>query len=226
MTQEWPKRADAWAPRWVAARLNEVEQIRSCEPIGGPSVRVDRTGHLASVHIACIAVDDVDRDETLAVIREADEVCFIVNVTSGAKITGEAIQTAQREGIAIGGMADVMRALRQKDPSTYEDRSWDFVEKGLNQNDAVSHFEVLSIGCYRIYRHRYEPVDVAIIDDYEVTAESVRNAINKFGDIDGVVSSNPSARPIASMAKKAASSAGTRVYLWKQFYGLLNRSWI
>lgn len=225
MTQEWTQREDAWAPGWVAARLSEVEQVESCKPVGGPNVRVERTGTLPTVHIACIAVDDVGRDVTQAVIEAAEEVCFIVNVTSGARITGEAIETARREGIAIGGMADVMRALRQNDPSMHEDRSWDFVENGLAQHDAVSHFEILSRGCYRIHRYRHETVDVAVIDDYEVTAESVRNAIGKFGDIDAVVSSNPSAQPIADTAKRAASSAGTRVYLWREFYGLLNRSW-
>ena len=225
MTQEWSSRADTWAPEWVARRLNNIDIIKRCEPTSGPSLRIDRTDNLGSVDIACIAVDDFTQDETRAIIRVVDEVCFIVNVTSGARITGAAIQIAESKGTAIGGLTDVMRALRQKDPSAYKDRHWAFVEQGFIQHTAVSHFEILWKGCYRIFRQRHEPVDVAIINDYEVTAQSVRSAINKFENVDAVVNSNPYAQPIAEPAKTVASSSGTRVYSWKEFYGMLHRPW-
>lgn len=216
-------RSDDWAPGWVAQRLVELDQVERCSEIGGPVLEVVRTKGLPDINVACISVDVLDSDVALTVLAESADVKFVLNVPANARITGEAIGILATRGVAVGGVGDAMRALREPDPGSYQHKDWQFVERGLAQHTAIESFTLLDRGRYRVERRDRDPITVAVINDYEVTADSVRQVIEKYPALDLIVTSNPNALQISDQAKTAASAAGVSVALWRDFYGSLRQ---
>jgi hypothetical protein len=63
-----------------------------------------------------------------------------------------------------------------------------------------------------------------VLDDYEVSSDVVRSAIEKFGSADAILCANPNAT-ITDAGHLAASAVDGRIWKWKEFYGELNRRW-
>jgi hypothetical protein len=82
-------------------------------------------------------------------------------------------------------------------------------------------FERIDDSRYKLTRGDL-PTIIAYIDrDYEITADKVRRAVDKYGVFDVYVTSNPNATSVSPEAIAAAKQSGRRVFLWRQFLGAL-----
>ena len=176
--------------------------------------------------VGCVSVERFEADTVEEFAAEDPTLQFIVNAKADALFTGEALDAADEKGIAVGGMGDLMRALRDEpNPADYVNPDTMFIERGLVQHSCVQRVERLARGCYRLNTHSEDQIEISVGHQYEMTAEDVRQAIHQHSSVAAVVTANPNAQPISPTAIAAGSSAGVEVLRWKEFYGRLNKQW-
>ena len=69
-----------------------------------------------------------------------------------------------------------------------------------------------------------DPVVVLVLNDYELTADHVRSGIERYGEFQAIVCSNPNSR-VTTAASLAADESHIRIFNWKEFFQQLNREW-
>jgi hypothetical protein len=210
--------------QWVAARLDENDGSRTTTVYDEMLISLERP-NLGSTKIACVRVDVLDECVVRSAIAKYPNVKFIVNVKQGARVAGDAYKLAEGRGISFGGIGDLMRALHEPDMADYIPPETRYRERIFEQHHKIMNFERLDDSRYRIFRYDFPPIVVYISLDYEVTADQIRTAIDKYGDFDAFVTSNPNATSISPEAVTAAMQSGRKVFLWPQFMGAINRSW-
>jgi hypothetical protein len=65
---------------------------------------------------------------------------------------------------------------------------------------------------------------VLVLNDYELTAEHVRNGIERYGQFQAIARSNPNSR-VTNAAATAADEAGIQIFSWSELFGQLKREW-
>lgn len=213
---------DGWTGRWVADKILEHEEVIGAELVDNRMVRVTRKKY-PDVVIATTAVELFDVETLRNVVTDLSAVDFVVNVTSDHYITGEAIKLASVYHTPIGGMGDLFRALREPDVSSYVNPEIRFIERALRQHNRVTGFERLWDRKYRIDRFRLPSVDVVFLNDYELTADHIRKAWDRYGPFSMVVKTNPNGEA-TTIAQQVADELGCKIYdKWRDFLGALNR---
>ena len=61
-----------------------------------------------------------------------------------------------------------------------------------------------------------------LLNEYDLTADNVRNARDRYGGFSDILMTNPNGRA-TSAAEQAAESMGAQIYKWGEFLGRLNR---
>lgn len=75
---------------------------------------------------------------------------------------------------------------------------------------------------YMVRRSGLNDVVVVLANAYELTADHVRTARDRYGQFTDILITNPNGEPTSS-AIQAAKSMGSRVSKWGAFLGRLNR---
>lgn len=212
---------------WVAGHLKEGredEGILSITVVDETLIVVDRRNK-SPVQVACVSFDPLDAFHLRSVISRFPEVEFVLNLPRGARSAGAAYVFAAEHGIAFGGMGDAREALRQDNLGQYLHRETRYIERILRQHSRVSSFERLDDSRYRLDRNDLSSIVVYTENEYEVTAESVRLAIDRYGEFDAFVTTNPSAVEISPQAVTAAQDSGRRIFLWREFMAAIHKPW-
>jgi hypothetical protein len=209
---------------WIAKKLEDSPEVQEVTVNGNGTLTINRRTH-STAYVAYLSVPVFDG----SAVRNAHQVHptarFIMNLPGSAITKIDAFREAKKIGVAIGGLGDLMGAMSESDPANYVAREIKYIEKILRQHDRVSTFDRIDLTKYRISRRGLPDVTVCVGLDYEVTAEAIRDAIDKYGDFDAYVTSNPNARAVSPQAIAASRSAGRKVFLWREFMAALGRSW-
>lgn len=215
-------RQDDWTGRWVANKILEHDNVIGAELLDNRMVRITRKKY-PDVVIATTAVERFDDVTLRKVVTDPSAVNFVVNMTRDHYITGEAIKLASAYHTPIGGMSDLFRALNEPDVSSYVNPEIIFIERSLRQHNRVTEFERLWDRKYRIDRLGLPSVDVVFLNDYELTADHIRKAWDRYGPFSMVVKTNPNGKATTT-AHQVADELGCKIYEeWRNFLGALNR---
>ena len=215
------ERDGGWTGEWVARALREHSAVKDVQLVEPQVLRVDRKEH-SSFAVATLGlprVNDSDVDQALA---GPSDVEFLVNVPRESFWTGEAIKAAIRHKVGFGGLRDLMSATADEHPRLYQNKEFAFVERGLRQHTRVSSFDRLNDRQYLIKRHGRGDLTIVLLNEYELTAEHVRAARDRYGAFDLVVKTNPNGG-VSSAAERAASSMGASIHKWGDFLARLNK---
>ena len=117
-------------------------------------------------------------------------------------------------------MGDLTRASRLDDVSTYRFKNYQFIENILTQHQAVSKITRLYDRVYLVSRCNMPDLTLVLIDAYEMSAEHLRNAYNRYGQFDVAYKTN-SYGGITTAATEAANSLGVGAYMLKQLIARL-----
>lgn len=101
-------------------------------------------------------------------------------------------------------------------------KEYGFVERGLQQHTEVTNLIRLYDRKYVVKRRRHNDVAVVLLNEYDLTADHVRTARERYGEFSDVLMTNPNGRA-SSAAELAAESMGAIIFKWGQFLGRLNR---
>ncbi len=103
----------------------------------------------------------------------------------------------------------------------FQPKETEFVERGLSQHDRISSFERVHDRLYRISRSSLPDLIVAMLNEYELTADHLRTARDRYGQFSVAVITNPNGGATSS-AEEAAQAMGVEILKWGPFFGRLN----
>ena len=154
---------------------------------------------------------------------DIQKVDFILNIKKDAYINGKLMQLMESADFSIGSLGDLYSALGSGNLSSYVSKEMQFVIRGLAQHNKVKCIYRLDNRRFEIERKLLPDVTILVLNDYDLTAESVRDGIDKYGDFDSILTSNPNCRRSGN-AERAAENSGRKIMSWGELMGNLNKN--
>jgi hypothetical protein len=216
------QRDDTWTGQFVKNGLKKHNSVESVELLGPKLIRIHRKTH-DSVVVATTAVERLDAAAFRAAINGAAlHPDYVVNIPAESIVLGDAIQLAREHGVGVGQFKDLMGALGSSDVSGHLSSDLRYVEENLPQHERVTSIEPLADRHYRIERDGLPPVQVVFIHEYDLTVDHVRMAKQRYRSFSAIVITNPNGHATGE-AERLAATMNCRIYVWKTFYGALNK---
>jgi len=206
---------------WVAGNLKTADQVSKVEMLSDQVLRVSRSKYdpfvAGIVSTKCVRYDDVG-----PLVESVFGVEIIANVPKESYWTGGALKLAHDNDIATGAYGDLLRVINLQDVRAFQPRETQFVERGLRQHDCISSFERVHDRLYRISRNGLPDLTVAMLNEYELTADRLRTARDRYGHFSLVVITDPNGGATNS-AEEAAQIMGVEILKWGPFLGRVNK---
>lgn len=216
------RRTQAETTNWVAENLRTAGRVTQVDVLDDGVLRVEReefgpfvAGIVSRTAVALADIKDL--------VGSKHDVEIIVNVPKESFWYGSALDLAELNNIATGQYGDLLRAIGEEDVRELIAKDRIFVERSLRQHSRVSGFERSFDKVYVLSRTGLSKLTAAMINEYELTAEHLRTARDRYGEFDVAVCTNPNGT-ITSSAHKAADSMGVDVLKWGGFLGRINRA--
>jgi hypothetical protein len=206
---------------WVAGNLRQDNRVSNVELLSEQVLRVSRDNYdpfvAGIVSAACVKTDTIN-----SLVKPELGVEIIANVPKESYWTGGALKLAHENCIATGGYADLFRVIDVQIVRFFQPKETEFVERGLRQHDRISSFERMHDRLYLIKRRDLPNLTVAMLNEYELTADHLRTARDRYGQFSVAVITNPNGSSTSS-ADEAAQSMGAEIHDWQSFFGRLNK---
>ncbi|CAJ1853169.1 hypothetical protein [Aeromonas jandaei] len=206
---------------WCIEKLNNHDKVEHVEEIDANLLKI--TNHRGDEFIVFTKSEDRSTLDSVAGI-DVERLDFFLNIKKDAYIDGQLLALASRAQFAVGGLSDIYSALNNRNISDYISAEISFIIRGLEQHNRVTSVDRLDNRRFRIQRAGLNSVIVLALNDYDFSAESVRSGIDKYGEFDAILTSNPNCRRTGN-CEMAAASAGVRILSWRELLGQLNRVW-
>jgi hypothetical protein len=211
---------DNWSGPWIAKRVLEHDKVASANLVEGNIIFIDRHD-LSPCVVATMSEAVVTEDAVRRAIGDRDDIDFVVNIPKDGVLQGDALQVAKDSNFALGGVGDLLRALTMEDVSEYYHPTIGFIERGLRQHDRVADFTRVADLCYVIHRTQGRDLRAVFLYEYDLTADHIRVARDRYGRFDLVVKTNPNGS-VTEAAIEVAKELGCRVFMWGEFLGAIN----
>jgi hypothetical protein len=176
----------------------------------------------APVIVGTAAAERLDASTLISLLQFEEPIHFVVNVPRESYIAGDAIALSERKSVPVGSLGDLMRAVSLPDVRKYVDKETEFITRGLRQHTRISDYHRSADRAYEISRHELPKISVVFLNEYEMTADHVRTARDRYGPFRLLVITNPNGRATTS-AEGVAGSLGIEIHRWRSFLGRLNR---
>ena len=196
-----------------------MSEVQNVEILGAHTIRVTRKQY--SPFIAGIVSTDKVMLKTIApILVDSLEVEFLANIPKDSFWSGEAISALP--GIAFGGLGDLMAAVSIEDVRQYVNSEYRFIEQGLRQHSRVERFVREADRLYLVFRNGLPEIRIIALNEYELTAEHLRTARDRYGNFDAVLVSNPNGEPTVA-AKTVADGWNVGIFKWGALFSRLNK---
>ena len=206
--------------QFVAEALSGHNDVSRAEPLDDRVVEVHRKREPSFI-VGVVSAALIVR-ATIGELADDNRIEFICNIPREAAWTGEAIGLVHQRRIAFGGIGDLFAATGRKSPVRDFVRSeFEFIERIFDQHSAVAQVERVYDRVYRLHRLALPPVTVALIKEYDLTADHIRAAWKRYGPFTDVLANNPNCRCTAE-AYEAAKQLKAKLLPLRQFMGRLN----
>lgn len=206
---------------WVAAGLRKAVGVSMVEVLSDQVLRVSRTEDGPFV-AGIVSARCVEADTVRALVEFNLGVEIIANVPKESYWTGGALKLAQANNIATGAYGDLLRVIDLPEVRAFQPKETEFVERGLRQHDRISNFERVHDRLYCITRNALPDLTVAMLNEYELTADHLRTARDRYGQFSVAVITNPNGQATSS-AQEVAQAMGVEILNWGPFFGRLNK---
>lgn len=215
------KHTPAETSEWVARNLRQANGVSKVEVLSDQVLRVSRSKYDPFV-AGIVSAKCVEADTVRTLVKSKLGVEIIANVPKKSYWTGGALRLAYDNNIATGAYGDLLRVIDLQDVRAFQPKETEFVERGLRQHNRISSFERMHDRLYRISRDGLPDLRVAMLNEYELTADHLRTARDRYGQFSVAVITNPSGKATSS-AEEAAQTMGVEILMWGPFFGRLNK---
>ncbi|EOU9559386.1 TPA: hypothetical protein M3A60_001399 [Cronobacter sakazakii] len=194
---------------WMVGKLQESKAFEKIEVAdNGTLVVITTEGE--SYSIGAVNTGRITCPE-LNEYLEGKEIDFL-SVKGGVEfISGDAMKLLEQKEIGVDSFGHIASSLRTNNPLEHIDKENFFINRVFKQHSHVSSVERETNKKYRIKRRGMADLVIVAVNDYDMTAGSVRDAIGLHGNCDIVFASNPNGR-LTTPAKEAADSIGVELY--------------
>ncbi len=210
---------------WMVSKLGDKKEnhdILSAKKLSEDLLEVQTTNG----KIVVVGVVEGENIEA----SDIEQVCVVaikkpnIIISKAASIwNGSAIDYVRQKNIGWGGKGEISQSFDTLDYKSIQKREYQFVEVGLKRHTLVDHLERLFDRVFKIFRTRgLKPLIIVLVNSYELSAEEVRNATNKYGKFDIILKTNPNGSPTTN-AYLAAKEVGADIFLWSELLSRLNR---
>ena len=206
---------------WITKQLAGHEEVVTVEPKGELFINIQRKTY-APFTSAILNKDRVNRSAIESVFDHGDQVQFVANVPQDGVWMGEAIEIARARNVGWGGFGDLMRAINSDSVEGFQKKEYSFAERGIRQHDRVECYKRIFDRVFLLFRKGLPELKVALVYEYELTAEHVRAARDKYGDFSVIVKTNPNGN-ITGSAQEVGKGLGVDILKWGEFLGRINR---
>lgn len=213
-------RPDTWTAKWASDKLIAHDKIVAARVCGPNHIALSVKGIGRDVQIATLSTGVV-RYADLHRLSEGYDIEFAMNIQKDVVIEGRALRFAQENAFGVGGIADLYVAANDTEFRDYLPKETCFILLGLRQHSAVTNVVRENNRMYRVQRISGSDVLILALNEYDVTAETVRNGVDRFGVCDVILTSNPNAG-VSQESLAAADSIGIRILAWGDLLGALN----
>lgn len=209
---------------WIAGKLKNNDRINEVRPLGSGLLELVRKDGPAFVAAAIGEASLITADHVaplFGLVGKKPE--FVVNVPSKAIWSGSAINLIHKQPAAFGTLGELEKAVREEHASSYRNKEYSFFERAFQQHNAVIGVTRIYDKVFEIHRSRGLPnFTVALVDAYDMSAEDVRNAREKYGNFDAALKIT-SYGSITTAANQAAETFGATATNLKDLMSRLNK---
>lgn len=207
-----------WIVNWCHEKVSSNDNVESIEIIDDNHVEI-RCQNSEVYNVAVISESYITMDLIEKVIK--DNTQFLFNIKKEPLIEGEVLAYAEVKRFGIGGFGDIMRAINNENLTEYQNPETKFIMEGLKQHTNVYSIIRLDNRRYKVIKIGFKEDTILALNNYDLTAEKVREAKSKYRTFDVILASNPNAR-ISSIANDVAKELGLKILTWRQLLGRLN----
>lgn len=123
----------------------------------------------------------------------------------------DAIEFCEARGIAWGRYGVLLRALDADFPGESRDPQIQFPRRALTQHSRVKHVGFINDQVLTVRHDTGKTFKVALVYNYDLAPEDIRDARERLGDFDLVLKNNPNGSILDGVAE-AAESMGAEVF--------------
>ena len=212
---------DKWYIPWLVRKLGE--EGLAAEATSNQQVQVVcKNGQ--KIRAAIVDQLVVSEGDVLALIQQTPPPQMIVSIPKDGTFDLDAHRVAGIAGIRLRKFGDFLSAVKSDTPLTFVSQDISFIERVLRQHSRVKLATRLGSRLYRIERNNLEVVFVLFMGDYELTAESVRRAIDEHQSFQAICLSNPYGR-VSTSARQVLTAGRLRCYNMSDLLRALHDSW-
>ena len=201
-----------WIVNWCQEKVSSNDNVESIEIIDDNHVEI-RCQNSEVYNVAVISESYITMDLIEKVIK--DNTQFLFNIKKEPLIEGEVLAYAEVKRFGIGGFGDIMRAINNENLTEYQNPETKFIMEGLKQHTNVYSIIRLDNRRYKVIKIGFKEDTILALNNYDLTAEKVREAKSKYRTFDVILASNPNAR-ISSIANDVAKELGLKILTWRQ----------
>jgi hypothetical protein len=147
---------------------------------------------------------------------------LVINVPSKALWSGPAIDHIHAASAAFGTLGDVSRAARTGDAGSYRNKNMSFFINAIRQHSNVTGVSYIYERVLGVQRRSGPSLNVVVVDAYNMSAEDVRNAKDRYGHFD-IVLKGSSYGAITYHAEQAAALVGAEALTFKDLIRRLGK---
>ena len=207
---------------WAIKQLAKHHGVLSVTPNNDVFINIERRMY-EPFSSAILNRNKIDEDSIDSVLSLGVDVQFVTNLPKSGIWTGPAIEVIDQHSLGWGGLGDLMSVINAEDVRGFQKKEYAFVERALRQHSKVQRYDRIFDRVFRVFRWGLPNIDVALIYEYELTAEHLRVAVEKYGEFSVVVKTNPNGK-ITMNASEVGEQLGVEVLSWGEFYQRLNWS--
>ncbi|TVZ21152.1 hypothetical protein JM84_0019 [Dokdonia sp. Hel_I_63] len=208
--------------QWIVEKLEDNDNVTSTEIISDSLLRINRREG-QSITVTTTPLSQINLINVISILKKQN-VDFILHSVKEAWIYGGVFDYLDKERKVIGSFGDLFRIIDQNNNYPYLPTEVHFIVRGLEQHKKVNNVKRLDNKRYEIERYGLNTVIIIALNDYDISIESVRSAVNDFDKFDIILKSNPNGQ-ITSSAANLADSSGFKVVSWGQLLSILHRRW-
>jgi hypothetical protein len=195
--------------QWINSRINEhSEVVKTVYDQTNYWLTVTRkkgtSFTLAVISEKIVSVSDIPKN----CLQEG--LNFLVNIPKEPYVHGNVFEALQYKKICFGGVGDLFRFISQEYNWPYENPEVQYILKGVSQHTKVRSIKRIDSRRYEIERHSGKKDIILALNDYDLSAESVRNGKDLYKDFNIILTSNPNAR-VTSDAYSVAKDINVRI---------------
>jgi hypothetical protein len=207
---------------WVAERIKEMKEVTDAKVTSEYTFRVDRPD-LPSFEVLVFSSASVTDAVLGPLLHSFPNVSIAVDVPKNSKWVKSGIVMVTERNVAFGGMGDLMSAIGHKlqDIRQFKKKENEFVERILRQHTGVSRIEQEADRVYQVFRTQGAPLRIVLLNEYELTGDRVRAAVDEYGAFDIVLMTNPSGSATTN-ARDVSKALKIPLLTSKQLLGRLN----